>query len=262
MKARLGFEFEVGHKKDSYTFLNDIRRRLPKNQAALVKYVGDRSVHVPRMHEGEIVTSPMPETTALKFGNTMFDILTELGCITNTSTGFHVNVSMDGSLVNQRMYANPFALLAYLRESEYLYRWGRQNSGYARAWESTFFANLYDANDSWVTLNSYDQWKHNCNMFMEAVTYNPSAADNNEFVKEQVDAYKEKLISVSIPYLWERGYIEYRIIGGNYLPRKVEAMTDVTHFIEATRYMTNYDPRCVEQYLEKTYQTYKVKNES
>ena len=252
--ARVGFELEIGVPNSRKSFIKDLRKCLTPTQQSYLKFHHDYSIDpFDTDDELEIVTDHLPEKSAMKLLSNLMGMCKLLGAETNISTGLHVNVSTPSI---KRI--NPFALLMRLNENRYLKKWDRYDNMYSKPWGDTYFSKLFTNKQGWV-FTDYDQWKASCECFVQAVCgkYTTKLYEKlPSHVMKYARQYEIKRISVSIPYAWSRGYLEYRIIGGNYLNRKKSVFEDTQHFIDVTKTSHKYDVEELEQYLKRLYTKY------
>lgn len=242
----VGFEVEIGSpvapkKMDKRSFLRFLKARLQGcDSFSHLKFVDDISINY---GSGvEIITPPLSVDRSFALLKSLFDSLNEIDCRTNSSCGLHVNVSVPE--MQERF--NPFAILAEVDEIKYLTKWGRMKNKFTAPWETKLEKLRYTPNGK--DLTDFDTWRTNSSHYMRGVCYynqifvnkslstpaNIKPFEDNKRLKRLVDAYVEKYISISLPYIMNRGYVEYRIIGGDYLARCNEAIEDAEYFVKAT----------------------------
>lgn len=135
---------------------------------------------------------------------------------TNYSTGVHINVSLTGAHTVHDI--NPVELISMVDERRTLKRWGRLYNEYCEP----YYPNVMDI------LESYDRAGR--------------PGDMVDYVRERLDS--EKYSSVNFcHYDNSGGWIEYRMLGGDYLKRRDDVMKELDRLADITVQCATGDAR-------------------
>lgn len=240
----IGFELE---------FISPLRREelqhlLKKEIPQKLKIVDDVTLRTTKKHPygHEIVTPPLSTGEATMLLYNLFEFLKKHNCIANKSTGFHVNVSYAEKSLNK--WLNPRYLLEALDYNKILVKWGRENNLYCRPFEYYYkivekkVRQLYKPNDwtdPYVLMGysleqtiDFSIWK-----FLAMVIDSDSYQLGDKYTTKAFDLWdigQGKHSCLNLHYIRNRGYIEFRMIGGpKYLDSYDSVYIDIKMILSA-----------------------------
>jgi hypothetical protein len=150
----------------------------------------------------ELVSPPMPLTQCLEYLDSVFKWANAYGCRTDSSTGFHMGISIPGQTIEN---VDHLKFILFLGDEYVLKQFNRENNTYARSMYKTIRSDLQrssgaapgDLNPE-ALLNAFRRGMNNI------------AAD---IIKRLLTSNKDRFVTVNI----KPNYIEVRSAGGNYL---------------------------------------------
>lgn len=245
---KIGFEFEFSSPLSFWRVKNQLRKELgDKSYDRVVSHVtADYSIRGPIDNEQiELVTNPLPRRDAYRILDVVLNWLDDKGAVTNRSTGLHANYSD----LRVQHNLNPVSILTTIPAKQILSEFNRAHNKYCRPWE-------YYLNHIKKETKRLHRYKKEERMMVAAVGKKTTANEIDFFVTSatkfmhwakagcEINNYSftdkanrsmhykfdVKRCNLNIGYLYDRGYIESRMIGGNYLAKKdlvVERVEDV-----------------------------------
>jgi hypothetical protein len=225
-------------------------RALGKKYGIKLSIIGDCTIRktAARPHAHEIITPPLPEGDAISLLSDLYEFCKNNDCVSNPSTGLHVNVSFDEKLLNK--WINPADVLVQVDYDRILKKWGRQNNLYSRSFSYYFkyIKRKFDRNwkpnnwsDPYIVrgLSKDEAYSEALYKFVTAVyAGNPFLVDS--YTEYAYNNYDDKHICINLNYLKTRGYIEFRMIGGTkYLKDFDSVRDDVEHILDGMRLTLN-----------------------
>ena len=150
----------------------------------------------------ELVSPPMPLTQCLEYLDSVFKWANAYGCRTDSSTGFHMGISIPDQTIEN---VDHLKFILFLGDEYVLKQFNRENNTYARSMYKTIRSDLQrssgaapgDLNPE-ALLNAFRRGMNNI------------AAD---IIKRLLTSNKDRFVTVNI----KPNYIEVRSAGGNYL---------------------------------------------
>lgn len=241
---KMGFELEFASPLDWGGIKRSLKRELGESYNKVIKHVtADYSIDIPLSlrysfnspSPVEIVTAPLPKRSALKNLQILFDWAIELGCVTNPSTGLHVNYS--DAKVQHRL--NPVSVLTTIDSKRILSEFHRERNRFCRPWEYYLkmirsshrrnYNSLIEGSNLEVSssvgktlhLKHFDEFVVSASKFMHWVNagyyWNDMSKYGTRFTRYAMETYDNKRCCLNIGYIKRRGYIENRMLGNNYL---------------------------------------------
>ena len=242
----IGFELEfisVFHRDEIKHFL---KKEFPKykNKLQVVEDVTIGSTaKMPYRHE--IVTPPLPQEESLTLLKDLYVWLNTNKCAANKSTGFHVNVSFAEKSLNK--WLNPLHVVAATPVNDILQRWGRTNNRYCRPFEFYFDiirkrVKLIYKPKKWTDPYAMSHYTPEEVQRASEIRFISMVADCSEdrgdlYTLKAFDVWdvgQGKHVCMNLHYLKQRGYIEFRMIGGaTYLSKLDDVLTDINTILES-----------------------------
>lgn len=240
----IGFELEFVSVYDRGTIQSLLKVEFPKYKNK-IKVVEDvtiaSSAKMPHRHE--VITPPLPQEEALQLLADMYNFLNNNHCAANKTTGFHVNVSFAEKSLNK--WLNPLHVVDITPYNDILQRWGRTENRYCRSFD--FYFNYIKKRvkmiykpQKWTDHYAMNHYTHEEVQRASEIRFISMISDCSE---EQGDTYTMKAYDVwdvgqgkhvcmNLHYLKQRGYIEFRMIGGpDYLTKYDHVMEDINKIL-------------------------------
>lgn len=236
----IGFELEFISAYNRNELKSLLKEAFPRYKSKL-QIVEDVTIastkKMPYRHE--IITPPLPQDEAISLLKDLYEWLNANKCAANKSTGFHVNVSFAEKLLNK--WLNPLHVVDATPINDILSRWGRTNNRYCRPFDFYFDiiqkrVKMMYKPKKWTTTYSLCEYSHDEVQRMSEIRFIAMVADCSE---EHGDVYTQKAydvwdigqgkhVCINLHYLKQRGYIEFRMIGGaKYLTEFDEVLADI-----------------------------------
>ena len=189
-----------------------IKQQLSKTFTNIQDVVYDGSVKADNGLCVEIITKPLPFSEAIAQLNLLKDFLvTNYNMRTNSTTGFHINVS----LTKPEMDNIDLCKLLVIFDEDYLIRqFGRENNQYAQKQENIF----QKIPESLKQTGDLEKIKNWINKQLRRQHYNADA----------------KYHTFNIRYPRHENYIEFRVVGGDYLNKWQQCLTAIDRCIYIT----------------------------
>jgi hypothetical protein len=150
----------------------------------------------------ELVSPPMPLAQCLEYLDKVFKWANAYGCRTDSSTGFHMGISIPGQTMEN---VDHLKFILFLGDEYVLKQFNRENNTYARSMYKTIRSDLQRSSGTApgalnpeALLNAFRRGMNNI------------AAD---IIKRLLTSNKDRFVTVNI----KSNYIEVRSAGGNYL---------------------------------------------
>lgn len=202
----IGFEFELGCKLNKHSFMNKLKEDLgfkfnPQSNTKLWHITFDTS---PRMPEGyyshELVSPVFPLETGLDVLKKVFTWMKLNGCITNYTTGFHVNLSFKDKELNSKI--DPLKLILFLDEEGILRQFQRLRNSFCQGHQGV----------------------------LRYYAYEGVYKSENDLRKGLII---EKEMFVNLEKFKKKKYLEFRGMGNrNYHKRYDEVVSNILHFVD------------------------------
>jgi len=245
----IGFEIEIisVYNRDQLRHL--LKKEFPK-YAKKIQIVEDVTIGTSaKMKERhEIITPPLPQDEALVLLSNMFVFLNNNQCAANKTTGFHVNVSFAEKSLNK--WLNPLHVVDHLDYNSILKKWGRETNRYCRSLDYYFDiirkrVKLVYKPKKWTDHYAMMQYLPDEVQRASEIRFIAMISDCSE---ELADTYTSKAydvwdvgqgkhICVNLHYLKQRGYIEYRMIGGpEYLTSYDSVVEDINTILKSMQH--------------------------
>jgi hypothetical protein len=174
----------------------------------------------------EIVSPPLPINEAMTALDRVYSILEKYHCYTNSTTGLHVNISIAGTPAIDFL-----KLLVFLGEK--------------------YVADMFDRLDNENAVLHLKKIRSSIDV---ANQYNPvSALSTDKMLQFMAKSLiKNKYASFNMAHYEDAGYVEFRIIGGEYLNIRDQVEDTIKRFAVMMRVATN--PELYRnEYLKKVY---------
>lgn len=244
----LGFELEFVSAYDRATIQSLLKNEFPdyKNKLKVVEDVTiASSAKMPHRHE--IITPPLPQNEAMQLLNGLYAFLNNNKCAANKTTGFHVNVSFEEKSLNK--WLNPLHVVDLTPYNEILERWGRTKNRYCRPFDF-YFENIrkrvkmFYKPKKWGDPYAMNHYTPEEVQRASEIKFIAMVSDCNE---EHGDIYtikaydvwdvgQGKHVCMNLHYLKQRGYIEFRMIGGpQYLTQDKAVKEDIDKILKAMK---------------------------
>lgn len=235
----IGFELEFvsAHNRDELKRL--LKKEFPKYKK--IQVVEDVTIgstaKMPYRHE--IITPPLPQDESLALLKNLYTWLNSNQCAANKTTGFHVNVSFAEKSLNK--WLNPIHVVDVTPYNEILKKWGRENNRYCRPFDFYFDiirkrVKLIYKPQKWTDPYAMCHYTIEEVQRLSEIKFIAMVSDCSE---DKGDCYTYKAFDVwdvgqgkhvcmNLHYLKQRGYIEFRMIGGaKYLTEFDSVMEDI-----------------------------------
>jgi len=241
----IGFEIEV----ISVLNRSDLKYLLKKNfpKYKKIQVVDDVTLGASHKmpHAHEIITPPLPQDEAMALLESIFKLLNDNGCAANKSTGFHVNVSFAEKALNK--WLNPLHVVDSLDYKSILTQWGREKNRYCRSMDFYFdiirkrvkmFYNSKKWTDPYAMMHyTPDEVQRVCEIKFISMISDCSDHMVDTYTSKAFDVWdigQGKHICINLHYLKQRGYIEFRMIGGpKYLTSIDLVKNDISKILES-----------------------------
>ena len=214
-----------------------IKKSLQSKFSNIDDVVSEASITAPKGKLGiEVITKPLPFEEAIVQLNLVKNYLVENhGMETNSTTGFHINVSLSDAEMDNIDFCK---LLVFFDEDYLIKKFSRHNNEYAQRQEELFER----IPKSLIKEKNVEKIKQ----FI-----------NNLFIT-QLDNIDAKYYTFNIRHMRYENYIEFRIVGGDYLAKWDDCQRAIDRCIYILGIASNPD-YCVNDYNKKLYK--KVFNE-
>lgn len=244
----IGFELEFVSVHNRDEIKHFLKSKFPKYKSKL-QVVEDvtigSSAKMPHRHE--IVTPPLPMDESLVLLAELVDWLNNNQCAANKTTGFHVNVSFAEKSLNK--WLNPLHVVDVTPYNDILKRWGREKNRYCRPFDFYFDiiqkrVKLLYKPKRWTEHYAMCHYTPEEVQRMSEIKFIAMVSDcsDEERDKYTVKAYdvwdvgQGKHVCMNLHYLKQRGYIEFRMIGGpTYLTEFDAVMEDINTILESMK---------------------------
>lgn len=189
-----------------------IKQQLTKTFNNIQDVVYDGSVKADNGLSVEIITKPLPFDEAITQLNLLKDFLvTNYNMRTNLTTGFHINVSLTKSQMDN---IDLCKLMVFFDEDYLIRSFGRHNNQYAQKQE-TIFKKIPITIKQSSDIEKIKSW---INSQLRKQHYNTDA----------------KYHTFNIRHLKHENYIEFRVVGGDYLNKWSDCLKAVDRCIYVT----------------------------
>jgi hypothetical protein len=222
----IGFELEFisVYNRDEIRALLKTHFPKYKNKIKVEEDVTIRSnAKMPGRHE--IITPPLPQKESMELLTDLFAFLNNNKCAANKTTGFHVNVSFEEKSLNK--WLNPLHVVDLLDYKAILQKWDREKILYCRPFDFYFdiiwkrVKMLYKPKnwaDPYVMMEySAEEVQRLSEIKFISMVSDCSEEHSDKYTRKAYDVWdvgQGKHICMNLHYLKQRGYIEYRMIGG------------------------------------------------
>ena len=181
----------------------------------------------------ELVSPPMPLAQCLEYLDSVFKWANAYGCRTDSSTGFHMGISIPGQTMEN---VDHLKFTLFLGDEYVLKQFGRESNTYARSMYKRIRSDVQRSSDSMnpeAILNAFRKGM------------NTIAADT---IKRLLTSNKDRYVTVNI----KENYIEVRSAGGDYLGDLDKIKNTLLRYVRAMGLAS--DPEAEKQeYAKKLY---------
>ena len=184
----------------------------------------------------ELVSPPMPLAQCLEYLDKVFDWAQIRGCTTNSSTGFHMGISIPDQ---SRENVDHLKFTMFLGDDYVLKQFGRESNSYAKSMMKEMTQKLKNLSAGTGRMDAESMLK----TFKDGL--NSSAA---KFVKTSLTTTHDRYVTVNI----KDKYIEVRSAGGDYLGDLAKIKNTLLRYVRAMGIAA--DPEAEKQeYAKKLY---------
>lgn len=202
----IGFEFELGCKLNKHSFMNKLKEDLgfkfnPQSNTKLWHITFDTSLRMPEgYYSHELVSPVFPLETGLDVLKKVFTWMKLNRCITNYTTGFHVNLSFKDKELNSKI--DPLKLILFLDEEGILRQFQRLRNSFCQGHQGV----------------------------LRYYAYEGVYKSENDLRKGLII---EKEMFVNLEKFKKKKYLEFRGMGNrNYHKRYDEVVSNILHFVD------------------------------
>lgn len=218
---KIGFEIECISDISKITLRSRLKKEFKKYK---IQLIGDSTIFPTdsRPHSHEIITPPLPKDEAIQLLKDLFAFCKRNNCVSNISTGLHINVSFEDPLLNK--WLNPMHVIDCVDYSGILNKWGREKRLYSRSFDYYFknidkqvdrHYNPQDWSDPYaVSEYSKEEVKRASRLKFLSLIIGGDDISIDKYNSKAYYIYDDKHICINLNYLVTRGYIEYRMVGG------------------------------------------------
>jgi hypothetical protein len=204
--AKIGFEFEFLHQLHDDEIMDDLGSKYNIVIDSSIRH-DEKCLKRDGWHRWEIITPPESPATALKTLRTVQSYLIDTGARTNTSCGFHVNLSE-----KDMGKFDPLTLIAVTDETMISNTFNRQDNPYCISW-NYYFELLWKKINRYVKLDKYLQMIDNASMLVNSSAYGDWITNDHKYAQQVAKELVDKYVSINVSKL-EYDYVEFRMIGG------------------------------------------------
>ena len=184
----------------------------------------------------ELVSPPMPLSQCLEYLDKVFRWANERGCTTNSSTGFHMGISIPGQTMEN---VDHLKFTMFLGDDYVLQQFGRESNTYAKSMVQQMSQKVKNLGAGYGIMGAEGMLK----AFKDGL--NSSAA---KFVKTTLTKTPDRYVTVNI----KDKYIEVRSAGGDYLDDLDKIKNTLLRYVRAMGLAA--DPEAEKQeYAKKLY---------
>lgn len=204
--TRCGFEFEFLSTLEDDEILDDLGPKYNVVTDPSIRF-DENTLKRDGWRRWEIITPPESKTKALKTLEEIQRYLVETNARTNSSCGFHVNVS-----ATDMTRFDPMTLIATTEEYLISKTFNRENNPYCVIW-AEHFEFMWNKIKKREGLTRNKVFVDNCRKLVEASAYGEWIPEEFKYAKTHSKGFADKYVSINVSKL-AHGYVEFRSIGG------------------------------------------------
>lgn len=203
---KIGFEFEFLHQLYDDEILDDLGSKYNIVVDTSIRH-DEKSLKRDGWHRWEIITPPETPKKAFETLRTVQSYLIDTNARTNTSCGFHVNISE-----RDMSKFDPMTLIAVTDENLISNTFNRQNNDYCPNW-AIYFDILWDRINKSEKFDKKRILIDNATMLVKASAYGEWIDARYKYAQKVSELVISKYTSINVSKL-ELDYVEFRMIGG------------------------------------------------
>jgi hypothetical protein len=224
---KIGFEFEFLHQLYDDEIIDDLGKKYQIVVDPSVRY-DEKCLKRDGWNRWEIITPPESPNKAFKTLRTVQSYLINTDARTNTSCGFHVNVSE----TNMNKF-DPTTLISVTDEALIGNTFNRADNPYCLSW-TFYFDKLWKKINRSEKFDKNEKMIDNATVLINSSAYGDWINDEYKYAQRVSKEITDKYVSINVSKL-HYNYVEFRMIGGtNYHCKMLEPF--VHHFTEGVTY--------------------------
>lgn len=205
--SRIGYEFEFLHTLYDDEILDDLGKKYDITVDPSIRH-DDKCLRRDGWMRWELITPPEPKKKALKTLREVQSYLIDTGARTNTSCGFHVNIS-----ASDMSKFDPMTLISVTNEGLIGNTFNRADNPYCIPWSTYFDAIWKKVKRNKDIVDKNKVLIDNATMIVNSSAYGDFPSEEYRYAKQVSRNLADKFVSINVSKL-QYNYVEFRMIGG------------------------------------------------